>query len=115
MKKLSILIIAVFVFAGCGGQTEEDPRLTEIAQCLTDNDVKMYGAVWCGHCNSQKDAFGPSFAYIQYIECDPNTNIETAKECVEKNIETVPAWEIPGQEMLFGMHDPEDLAEKLGC
>ena len=109
-------MIPVFIFTACGGgQVEEDPRLTEIARCLTENDVKMYGAVWCGHCNNQKEAFGPSFEYIQFVECDPNTDIESAKKCVEKGIESVPAWEIPGREMIFGMRDPEELAEELGC
>jgi len=40
----------------------------ELAQCLTSQGVKMYGAYWCPHCQDQKDDFGASFTYIDYIE-----------------------------------------------
>jgi glutaredoxin len=119
MKKLSILLLFVFVFAGCGGGAITTPpdeaRLVEIAQCLADKGVKMYGAVWCSHCKQQKEAFGEAFDLIDYIECDANTNLETAKICVENKIESVPAWDIPGQEIISGFHEPEDLAELAGC
>jgi len=114
MKKLSILLVAVFVLTACG-PAEEDPRLTEIAQCLTEKGATMYGAVWCSHCNNQKEAFGPSFQYIDYFECDANTNLEQAKVCVEKNIETVPMWEFADGTRKNGYHDPEALAEFVGC
>lgn len=114
MKKLILFLICAIVLAGCG-PAPEDPRLTEIAKCLTEKGAKMYGAVWCSHCTQQKESFGPSFQYIDYFECDPQTNLEQAKICVEKDIQTVPAWELPDGSWLQGKHDPEELAEILGC
>lgn len=116
MKKLSILLVFALVFTACGGQpAAEDPEITKIAQCLADKGAKMYGAVWCGHCANQKKAFGEAFELINYVECDANTDLEGAKECVEKKIMSVPAWDIPGQDLITGEHTPEELAELAGC
>ncbi len=118
MKKLAFLLVFIFVFTACGGGSvapPDDARLKEIAQCLTDKGVKMYGAIWCSHCKQQKEAFGDAFELINYVECDANTNLETAKLCVENKIESVPTWDIPGQEFTSGFHDPEELATLAGC
>lgn len=115
MKKvLLLLLVIVFVFVGCG-PVEDDPRATEIAQCLTDNGAKMYGAVWCSHCTSQKKSFGSAWEIIDYIECDARTNKESALICVEENILGLPTWEFANGERLEGKRSLEELAEKVGC
>lgn len=117
MKKwITLLLVVVFVFTGCVGEVkEEDPRLTEIAQCLTGSGAKMYGAVWCSHCTAQKKSFGEAWEIINYIECDARTNKEQAIICVEEKIEGLPTWEFSNGERLEGNQDPEVLAEKVGC
>lgn len=117
MKKLvSLLMVGVFIFVVAGCEPEvEDPRLAEIAQCLTDKGVKIYGAIWCSHCKAQKKRFGLAWERINYIECDANTNKEQAIICVEEKIEGFPTWEFADGERLAGNQSPEILAEKAGC
>jgi hypothetical protein len=124
-KTSALIVCALFIIglAGCGdgganpggGDGPGSERLQEIAQCLTDKGVNLYGAVWCSHCKDQKELFGDAINYVNYIECDPQTNIETAKQCVEKGIKGIPAWELPNGELLSGVHEPEEIAEKAGC
>lgn len=116
MKKLTILflLISLFVFIGCKNPVDNE-RITAIAKCLGEKGFKMYGAVWCGHCKDQKESFGEAFKYIEYIECDAQTNLEQAKICVEKEISGVPAWEFPDGTMEAGFIEPEKLAELADC
>ncbi|MBA4336610.1 hypothetical protein C0416_02435 [bacterium] len=131
MRKI-FLILTSFVLivglSGCikinggdpqnGNGTQDEltgEELTKIAKCLTEKGVKMYGAVWCSHCSNQKKAFGDAFQYINYIECDANTNLETAKICVEEGIEGVPAWDLPDGSRKAGETSPTELAELAGC
>jgi len=115
MKKLIVLLVVMmFAFTACAPEVE-DPRLAEIAQCLTNNGAKMYGAVWCSHCTAQKKSFGLAWEKINYIECDARTNKEQAIICVEEKIEGLPTWEFADGERLEGNQNPEVLAEKVGC
>lgn len=124
MRKLVLAFISImFVLslAGCGndgGPAEGDMTNEEkvaLAQCLTDKGVKMYGAIWCSHCKKQKDAFGEAFQYVDYVECDPNTNIESARECIAAEVEGVPAWDFPDGTRKTGEVPLPELAELAGC
>jgi glutaredoxin len=119
MKKfLTIIIInSLILFNGCIDKDNEfsDKKLIEIAKCLTQKGVTMYGAVWCSHCKRQKDRFKDAFQYINYIECDPHTNPEQAKICLDKKIEGVPSWEFPDGSIERGEKEVQELAEKAGC
>jgi len=120
MKKILILISVVFVlgFSGCGVVQRDnltDEQLTKIAQCLSSKGVEMYGATWCGHCKKQKDDFREAFKYINYIECDPGKNVETAQKCVDDGINGVPTWGFPDGTRKNGEIQPSKLAEMAGC
>lgn len=58
-----------------------------LAGCLTRNQVKMYGLATCPHCQSQKDKFGNSFSYVNYVECTKNR-----RTCIDAEIRLVPTW-----------------------
>lgn len=75
--------------SSCPLPVGQEQNLDEFAKCLTDKDFVMYGAVWCSHCKEQKNMFGSSFQYINYVECPDNINL-----CKEKGVDGVPAWEI---------------------
>ena len=107
MKK-KILLIFMLIFAisfvyGCG-QQDENGKYDTFAKALTENSVKMYGTEWCSHCKSQKELFGASFQYINYIDCD-----KQSEECQTAGVKGFPTWEI--DERLYpGEQSFEDLS-----
>jgi hypothetical protein len=119
----SLLGIVVIVFASQflfnGGNDEpntppttppgELSGLDAFAQCLTDNDAVFYGTEWCGFCNQQKTLFGDSLKYVNYIDCDKNTNV-----CTAQGIRGYPTWKVKG-EPLVGVQSLQALASKTGC
>lgn len=123
MRKLIIPILClalVLNFAGCGGDTSVEgemtaEEITELAKCLGGKEVKMYGSVGCGHCQKQKDAFGESFENIEYIECNPNIDLDSARKCQAAGITGVPTWEFPDGTKKIGETGLPELAEAAGC
>lgn len=114
INKLAIFLLFIFLlsFSGCGEQQKD---YTILAQCLTEKGVKMYGAVWCSHCQRQKKAFGEAFKYITYIECDPKTDLESAKICLNDKVESYPTWRFADGTELIGEQDVEQLGLRVGC
>ncbi len=94
--------------------SKEDPAVAELAQCLTDNGVEMYGAFWCGACNEQKKLFGNTFKYVEYIECDARGEDPQPERCQIEGISGYPTWKINGQTM-NGVRNLEQLASIAGC
>lgn len=84
----SFLFITVMFLIGCSKEGDYD----SFAKCLTEKGATMYGTEWCSHCKSQKELFGNSFQYINYIDCDLKKG-----ECDEAEIEGYPTWVIDGE------------------
>lgn len=99
---------------------EEQPReeiasLDSFTQCLTDKGMKFYGSKYCGWCDKQKELFGDSLQYLNYIECiDPETD-QWSKECQEAGIKAVPTWQLPDGEITSDFQSFEQLAEISAC
>lgn len=94
-----------------------DPHeFDNLAKCLSEKGVVMYGAYWCPHCQEQKKMFRDSFTFIKYIECasveDPH---EMTEECKAAKIEGYPMWIFPGDVRLGGEQTPEKLAKISDC
>lgn len=90
--------------------------LDSFAQCLSSENVKMYGADWCPHCQNQKKLFGESFKYIDYTECaDPLDPRVQAKACSDADITGYPTWKFTDGQKIEGEATFEELAEKSGC
>lgn len=107
-----ILIIAVIAVVVFSGTTEGN--YDTFSQCLSNNGVKMYGAYWCGHCNNQKEMFGSSWKYVNYIECATPNNGQTDK-CLDAGIEAYPTWEFIDGSRIVSEMSFEELSEKTGC
>jgi len=95
-KNKKTLLIILLVLAGIlifslNSENIEDGKYDEFAKCLTDSGARMYGADWCGHCKEQKEMFGSSWQYVNYIECDGG-GFQTA-ECENAGITGYPTWE----------------------
>lgn len=117
MKKtitlLLIVISSLFLLAGC--IEKQDGKYKALAQCLTEKDVKMYGAFWCSHCAAQKKKFGSDFQYATYIECDPRGENADPEACKAAGVDAYPTWIFPGQDKSVGETPLTTLAEKANC
>jgi parvulin-like peptidyl-prolyl isomerase len=90
-------------------------NLDDFAKCLTDNEVRMYGAYWCPHCENNKKFFGDSFKYVDYVECavEGQPQIQTA-QCTDAGISGYPTWIVNGDKYP-GEQTLEKLASLSGC
>ncbi len=104
-KRLIMIVLPLIlvVIVGCGKNYDD------FAACLNEKGAKMYGADWCAHCKEQKKMFGGSFKYVDYINCDFNTD-----ECSEKKIEGYPTWVI-NDTSYRGVQSLSRLSFLTGC
>ena len=88
-----------------------------LAQCLTENGVRVFGAYWCPHCKKQKEMFGEAaWKEIKYIECAAAGNPRAqTQECQNEKIEGYPTWIFPDGKRLTGEQALTDLAEESQC
>ena len=88
--------------AGDGGGDYDD-----FAKCLTDEGMTMYGTDWCSACSKQKEMFGDSFDYIDYVNCDFN-------DC--SLVKGYPTWMKDGEPAGdMGTKTFDVLSELTGC
>ncbi len=113
---ISKLIAGFFLLTlvGCGGPAEPS-KYAEVAKCLTDKGVIMYGAYWCPHCANQKKIFGSDFQFIKYQECDPQGVGGDKAACLEAGVTQYPTWKFPGQGNVIGEQQVRDLAKLANC
>ncbi len=102
---LFLLIISA-VLAGC---SQEPGKYNTFAKCLTEKGAKIYGTAWCSNCKNQKQMFGSSFQYVDYIDCDISRS-----ECVSAGVFGYPTW-IIGGEKYVGNQRLARLASLTGC
>lgn len=100
------MVFLIAVTLGCVASSEKKDAL---AKCLTEKGVKMYGAEWCSHCKNQKNAFGSSFQYVDYIECT-----QRESDCKAAGVDGYPTWIIGGVKYP-GEQDLGTLAKLSGC
>ena len=115
---IGMLLLFAIVAIGIFSLSMEDPtprRFDELAKCLTEKKVKMWGAYWCPHCQNQKKEFGDSWEFVTYTECSLPGGSGQTKECNEAGIEGYPTWEFEDGERMSGEVPLETLAEKSGC
>lgn len=105
MIMVPFLFVFIILVSGCVEKTGNP----EFAQCLTDKGVKMYGTEWCQHCKNQKELFGDSFKFVDYVDCDGNKD-----ECTAAGIRGYPTWIING-EQYAGEQKLSKLAELSEC
>jgi len=102
-------IITNFTGRSITGVVVQDFSIDNFAQCLSDSGVVMYGSKYCGYCKKQKEMFGDSFSFINYIEC-----VENPDSC--SDLEGVPAWIVMGKDKVYyGVQTFESLSKISGC
>ncbi|RMD67743.1 hypothetical protein D6817_00650 [Candidatus Pacearchaeota archaeon] len=113
-----VALLAVVLFVGfrlTGNASKDIGKYDEFAKCLTDKGVTMYGAYWCPHCARQKEMFGSSWKYVNYVECDPRGNNAKPELCREKGVQGFPTWEFPNGEIVSGETPLRELSFRSGC
>lgn len=105
-----LFIIAILFLSACQTGTRASP---EFVSCLEEQNVKMYGAFWCGHCADQKALLGKVDTI--YIECDARGKNEQSELCIEKGIEGYPTFELGNGSFISGVHTVEELSNITGC
>lgn len=112
MKKIiGIWFVLSFLFLlWCSNNqnTADVENIQEIAQCLWEKWVRMYGTETCSFCLEQEKMFGEHFKYITYIDCLKNPNA-----C--SKIQWTPTREFANWEMLAGLQQVSVIAQKAGC
>ncbi len=102
-------LVTMLVLVGCSSSNGGVGDYDTLAQCLTEKDVVMYGTEWCSHCKNQKAAFGDSFQYVNFVDCDQNR-----AACEAAGVEGYPTWSIKGQNYP-GQQQLGRLASLAGC
>jgi glutaredoxin len=101
-----ILIVGIFYISL---RPKSPGQYDEFAQCLSEKGVVMYGTSWCSFCQRQKDLFGRSFGYIDFVDCDRNR-----QECLSAGVQGYPTWKING-ENFPGFKSLQELSDLSGC
>jgi hypothetical protein len=110
-----VVVILVFLMVPREGNGVASPEVVQLAKCLASQNVAMYGAYWCPHCQNQKEAFGSAFQYIPYVECTQDT-----KKCIGDGVNGYPTWifgdpQATSSKRLEGEQSLEKLAAESGC
>lgn len=109
---LFVIFLSQFIFTQKSSNTIQftgDGASVEFAQCLTSNGAVFYGTEWCPYCNNQKQMFGNSMQYVNYVDCD-----KERETCLREGIQGYPTWKVNGRD-LVGTQSLEALASATSC
>ena len=104
-----IVLIILLIYFPFKSKNSEPGKYDAFAKCLADAGLKMYGTDWCTHCQNQKELFGSSFQYIDYINCDKNK-----ETCLIEGVEGYPTWKID-EESYQGEQTFSQLSQYTNC
>ena len=88
-----ILVLAVIFFTR--NKDVEAGEYDNFAKCMTDTGAVFYGSFQCTHCTTQKNLFGNSMQYVNYVECGPLGGPQTLT-CQQAGVKSYPSWNING-------------------
>lgn len=120
LEKIVSILVAVVVIGGLSfflyQKSQVPGEYDELAQCLSESGVVMYGAWWCPHCKAQKEEFGKSFKFINYVECASGRASEGQNQkCDDAGIKGYPTWKFVDGTVLEGEQSPNKLAKIVQC
>ena len=108
------LVVAIVVLYG-GWWYYSNHRYDDFAKCLSAKQAKMYGAYWCPHCAEQKEEFGKSFQYVNYVECAIRGSKEMTAACTAAGVKHFPTWQFGAGPLVEGKFPLQELSDKTGC
>lgn len=98
------------VLANEGEVAVDTAYTTKLANCMSENDLTMYGTERCGHCKDQKELFSDAFANVQYIDCDADR-----QACLDAGVRGFPTWVDADGNAYPGTQSLERLQAIAGC
>jgi len=108
-----IMVAVILLLSGCGARVAIG-QYDDLAKSLTATGAKMYGSSHCGACNYQKELFGNSWQYINYIECTSSDGSgRQSTVCKDENIKAYPTWRFTGEDEEIGVMTIEQLKSKI--
>lgn len=114
-KLIWVGIVVLLIGAYAAWWRHANHRYDDFAKCLSSKQVKMYGAYWCPHCAEQKEEFGESFRYVNYVECAIKDSREMAPACKAAGVQHFPTWQFGAGPLVEGKFPLEELSDKTGC
>jgi len=115
-KYLTWVAVIVVMAGGCGAWWYyTNHRYDDFAKCLSSKQVKMYGAYWCPHCAEQKEEFGKSFQYVNYVECAIRGSKEMTPACKAAGVQHFPSWQFGASPLVEGKFPLNEFSDKTGC
>ncbi|MFH1234481.1 MAG: hypothetical protein V1493_02610 [Candidatus Diapherotrites archaeon] len=82
----------------------------EFAKCLSEKGFVMAGTQWCSVCQKQKALFGKSFEFVNFKDCDNET-----QWCEQNQIQYYPTWILPDGTKEIGLKTIGQLGSISGC
>ena len=114
MKIIAVIVILVLAIIFFTRNREvEAGRYDDFAKCITDAGAVFYGSFQCIHCTTQKEMFGSSMHYVNYVECGPLRGPQTLI-CQQAGVNSYPMWDINGARY-SGVQQLARLAELTKC
>ncbi len=110
-----LILIGVAAYVVMAQKHKVEHKYDAFAQCLTSKNAKMYGLYWCTHCAEQKEMFGKSFEYVNYIECGIKGEHGEVKACEEAGMKNFPTWQFADGTRVEGALHLYALSQKTGC
>ena len=106
------LLSLLLILSGC---SKSGGKYDAFTNCLTESNVKMFGAYWCPHCQSQEKTFGNSWNLVNYIECSLPNRMGQTEVCAQEKITSYPTWEFADGSRRSGALSLETLSSLSGC
>jgi hypothetical protein len=113
---IAVLILAAFALAIYLGFRQRHKSYDDFARCISAKGARMYGAFWCPHCEEQKELFGSSFQYVNYVECGVKGDVRAQTQvCKDAGIKHYPTWEFADKSRVEGKKSFQYLSEQTTC
>ena len=107
---ISALVLTIIIFSSAFYIKAQKPgQFDDFAKCLTEKGAIMYGNDFCMYTTNQRNMFGKSEKYLNYIKCINNEQL-----CDAKGVAKTPTWEINNQ-TYSGEQSFEKLSTLTGC
>jgi hypothetical protein len=116
LRRLAMASVLGLVLAG-GASTAGawGQRLDDFAKCVSDSGATFYGTYWCPQCDRQRDLFGMSDRYLNYVECAYRDSDEQKRECKRAGVKSYPTWEFGDGSRMTGFQTLRRLADRTDC